>query len=40
MIRIPFLNIDVAFDDAVSFDPADGFKTTTVQAIHNLYRRL
>src|SRR4029078_7439208 len=29
-----------AIDDAVSFDPAEGFELTTVQSFNNLYQRL
>ncbi|KAB0676456.1 ABC transporter substrate-binding protein [Aureimonas leprariae] len=29
-----------SIDDAVSFDPAEGFELTTVQAFNNLYQRL
>jgi peptide/nickel transport system substrate-binding protein len=29
-----------SIDDAVSFDPAEGFELTTVQSFNNLYQRL
>src|SRR3954465_5819182 len=29
-----------SIDDAVSFDPAEGFELTTVQAFNNIYQRL
>ncbi|MEK1902941.1 MAG: ABC transporter substrate-binding protein, partial [Rhizobium sp.] len=29
-----------SIDDAVSFDPAEGFELTTVQSFNNIYQRL
>ena len=29
-----------SIDDAVSFDPAEGFELTTVQSFNNVYQRL